>query len=108
MASHDPSHSCNRQRRQTTNRIRAANAAEVAAVLADDGVVAAFGAALAGADVDYADSAGPQRQDVPGIVGDDAHVHHVDAVLVENSEQGEEVDDQLRRNSLPTYSAIPG
>ena len=38
---------------------RAAGAAEIAAVLADDGMVAAFRAALAGADVDDAGGAGP-------------------------------------------------
>lgn len=93
VASRDSSHSCKRQRRQTSNRIRAANAAEVAAVLADDGVVAAFGAAFGGADLDDAGGTGPQRQHVLGIVGDDAYILHDDAVLVENSEQGEAVDD---------------
>ena len=38
---------------------RPASAAEIADVLADDGVVAAFGAAFAGADVDDAGCAGP-------------------------------------------------
>ena len=78
----------------------AAGAAEIAAVLADDGVVSAFGAALAGANVDDANSAGPQRQHVLGIVGDDAHVLHGDAVLFENSEQGEAVDDQFRTRAV--------
>ena len=58
-------------------------------------MIAAFGAALAGADIDDAGRTGPERQDTPGIVGDDAHVHHEDAVLVENPQQGEAVDDQL-------------
>ena len=52
-------------------------------------MVAALGAALAGADVDDAGRAGPQRQEVLGVVGDDAHVLHRDAVLVESPEQGE-------------------
>ena len=73
---------------------RAAGAAELAAVLADDGMVAAFRTALAGADFDDAGRTGPQRQDVPGIVGNDAYVLNGDAVLVENSERGEAVDDQ--------------
>ena len=95
-------------KRLPTPAHRPAGAAEIAAVLADDGMVAAFRAALAGADVDDAGGAGPQRQHVLGIVGDDAHILHDDAVLVENSEQGEAVDDQLRSNSVLAYSAIPG
>ena len=80
-------------KRLPTPAHRPAGAAEIAAVLADDGMVA---------------GAGPQRQHVLGIVGDDAHILHDDAVLVENSEQGEAVDDQLRSNSVLAYSAIPG
>ena len=91
-----------------TSPHRAASAAEIAAVLADDGMVAAFGAALAGADVDDAGGAGPQRQHVLGIVGDDAHVLHGDAVLVENPQQSEAVDDQHPRKSICEYTAIPG
>ena len=86
----------------------AAGAAEITAVLADDGMVAAFGAALAGADVDDAGGTGPQRQNVLGIVGNDAHVLHGDAVLVENPQQCEAVNDQLRRNGVLAHSAIPG
>ena len=88
-------------KRLPTPAHRPAGAAEIAAVFADDGMVA-------GADIDDAGGAGPQRQHVLGIVGDDAHILHDDAVLVENSEQGEAVDDQLRSNSVLAYSAIPG
>ena len=74
-------------------------------MLADDGVVAAFGAAFAGADVDDAGRAGPQRQHVLGIVGDDAHVLHRDAVLVENTQQDEAADEcRLGYPRIPPYA----
>lgn len=63
-------------------------------------MVAAFEAALAGADVKDAGGTGPHRQHVHGIVGDDAHVHHGDAVFVENPQLGEAVDDKHPRNSI--------
>ena len=56
-------------KRLPTPADRPAGAAEIAADLADDAMVSAFGAALAGTDFDDAGRAGPQRQHVLGIEG---------------------------------------